>query len=367
MFFPAHDLSLAAGVKPYTPPAIAIRLQADLAVLSSWWQPIPAAPIPVPWGWNYETRRMLSQSGVSEDFLPSQEALATLRELSHRQTTIFIIQSLKDSASAKALPDFSPVAVPRLLSSPAALEAAVASASAPFLLKAPWSSSGRGLCWSRTTAPDVLLRRGRAVIRSMGGVMMEPEYTKVQDFAILFFVGQEAVRFVGYSLFDTDAAGVYRSGAMMSNEAIEQRLSPWIPAAALQRLARCFSSDLLPVLFHPLMRLTWPLGYVGVDMMICRAVDGGIFLHPAVEMNVRCTMGVVARCIHDRAVHPASTGRFVIAHAPSAALLAAQQEALARAHPAVVADGRWRAGFFPLTPLGPSSRFAAYLLLDAQG
>ncbi len=366
LFYPAHDLALAHGIRHFTPPAVAVQLQNDLEALASWWQPVSSSALPLPWGWNYETRQSLLRAGVGESFLPTLQELTALRELSSRQTTIVLLQQIKTAAEKRHSPAFDALRPPRLLTTTEELESAIADNGSPFLLKAPWSSSGRGLCWSRMTPPELLLKRGNSILREMKCVLLEPEYPKIQDFAMLFYIGGQEVQSVGYSLFDTDVKGTYQSGRIMSNDEMEQYLGQWVPVRTLRALADLYRTAILPPLFARFFNRPYHLGYVGIDMMIYGDGKRPPGLHPCIELNLRCTMGVVARQIFDRKVHPASAGRFFITHAKDAAALMAEHERLTRDFPPRRTEEQFISGYIPLTPIRNESRFAAYLLLETS-
>lgn len=134
-----------------------------------------------------------------------------------------------------------------------------------------------------------------AAIRRMGGVMGETWHEdKIQDFAMLFFVGTDEVRFVGYSLFDNDAT-TYRQGYLLSNEKIVARLG--INKALLDEISSHYVG-ILSKLFAPLMHKPWQVGFVGIDMLTYGTAED-IKISPCVEMNLRCTMGVVCRLWYD--------------------------------------------------------------------
>jgi hypothetical protein len=362
LFDPAHDLALAKGVRHFTPPVAARRLATDLAALAPLWQPDEAAEAPLPWGWNYNTCKALASTGVAPERLPSQGELETLRRLSSRTVVIDLLQRLR----ASGLPDVvtGSAVLPRAVDSAEALTELVEAQQGHFLLKAPWSSSGRGLSWSRVMPKEALLRRGAAIIREMGCVLWEPELEKVQDFAMLFYADRREVHRVGYSMFETDAMGTYRHGLVADNAEMARRLGQWVAPAALAALGQAYAERLLPDLLAPLEGRQWPLGYVGVDMMVYRTAEGELRVQPCVEVNLRCTMGVVARRIYDRLAAPGAVGTYEIDHAADAATLRERRERLLESCPPTLEGGRYRRGYFPLTAVTSESQFAAAVRLE---
>lgn len=296
LFYPSHDIALAHGVKHFNPPLAALRLQEDLASLSDVWNgPFRRGEtaFPQPWGWDWDTRKFIHEKyKIKSTQLPTDEELEALRQLSSRQTTVTLIEQLKERLRDDSLP------TPSFLSSMAETEAFMTSHK-DYVLKTPWSSSGRGLM--RSTVPaETLWKHAQATLQKMGGIMGEPWIEdKVQDFAMLFFIGSEKVEFLGYSLFDNDAT-TYRQGYLMSNERIIAKLQ--VEPERLEAIKTAYL-DLLRDLFAPLMGKTWQVGYIGIDMMTYRAsgnsADRALSISPCVEMNLRCTMGVVCRLWYD--------------------------------------------------------------------
>lgn len=291
LFYPSHDIALANGVRHFNPPQAALRLQEDLASLSDVWNgPFLRQEVafPQPWGWDWDTRKYLHDAyKVKMSQLPTDEDLASIRELSSRKTTITLIEQLKQSLND---PNFS---TPKYLQSMEEVEAFMTEKK-DYVLKTPWSSSGRGLM--RSTLPTETLRKhAKATLQRMGGIMGE-EWTenKVQDFAMLFFASSDEVRFIGYSLFDNDAT-TYRQGYLMSNECIEQKLG--LNKEYLDKIRDNYL-NILSGLFSPFMGKSWQLGFIGIDMLTYRK-EGELRLSPCVEMNLRCTMGVVCRLWYD--------------------------------------------------------------------
>ena len=59
----------------------------------------------------------------------------------------------------------------------------------------------------------------------------------------------------------------------------------------------------------------------GIDMMVCRRENGGFFLHPMVEVNLRMNMGIVALRLAERVLGNGLSGRFDIVRYPSVGAL----------------------------------------------
>ena len=157
------------------------------------------------------------------------------------------------------------------------------------VVKAPWSSSGRGIRYVNGKMNEVTENWVRRILEKQGGVMVEPYYNKVKDFGMEFFAEKDgSIRFEGLSLFITQN-GAYTGSLLASYDEKLEILSRYIPVALLEKvIERAVTGG--PRYFEGHYS-----GPFGVDMMIVAREDGnGFLLHPCVEVNMRRTMGHVA-------------------------------------------------------------------------
>lgn len=213
LFNPDQDLALASGEVNYMPPASARRMAEELALLPVWFADRPCSvlapsaynqsfleemldlfPLPaslrtqaedfsevrsvVPWGWNPALRKRLLSLGVPDAALPSMEDIGRLRDLSHRLQAVRLLSGLQvdevfcgESCYLTALAD---------------CRAFVESLEC-CLLKAPLSGSGKGLNWCKGAFTPLIERWCARIIEQQGGVVGEPVYNKVEDFAMEFY------------------------------------------------------------------------------------------------------------------------------------------------------------------------------------
>ena len=381
LFNPDNDMALASFSPYYKAPRSATKMAADLSALPAWfaeggeasvflssdrqqeWMEQNACfPLSVsyttqlssiymkvcPWGWNPALRRSLSEGGLAEDCLPTQEELQQIRLLSSRELAVDVLQQ---------------VHVPGTLGESHLLRTCdevldFLQTNSRALLKAPWSGSGKGIrpVW---TAPDEsLLGWIKRILHTQGAIAAEPFYDKVLDFAMEFRMEAGRIQWVGYSLFETDHRGAYKGNALLSNEQIEQKLSPYVSVEVLRQV----SFQLAQILENRLSARYE--GYLGVDMMICRQEAGGFAVHPCVEVNLRMNMGVVARLFYDRYVHPHSQGSYVVAfYSQPGEALSFHQEQISK-HPFQLLEGRMQRGYLSLTPVFADTTYQVYVLLD---
>ena len=278
IFNPEHDLCLAKGRAHYVPPRSAVEFaRRDAGIMSVLYPGAVCTSVydfqfsifnsqldrVVAWGWDAVVKHELMKRGVDESLLPSDEEIATIRELQHRSTVLPLQEDCHEVHSIEEMES-------------------LLSAREHWVMKAPWSGAGRGLRWVHGSLTpidrDWLLKTvatQRCVIaepnRREAGDRSGANLSSVADVALEYMDGV----FFGYSYFKT-GSGVYKENVLWTDAQIEavfpvcearERIEPWLVANV------------------------WPRyrGPLGVDLMVC--ADGSV--HVA-EINFRHTMGMVA-------------------------------------------------------------------------
>ena len=161
-----------------------------------------------------------------------------------------------------------------------------------MVLKAPLSGSGKGVRF--VTGELMETDRGwcRRTLESQGAVIVEERLDVVQEFAMLFEVGAGGIKFLGYSMFYA-SNGAYKGNLLASNGYIEEKLAKDVGMNILEGIRENVAGFLQEKFCG---RYT---GFVGVDMFLYRGGEGRVMINPAVEINLRMTMGLIARNIFD--------------------------------------------------------------------
>lgn len=316
IFNPEHDIALAANLANFTAPHAGRQLRGDLGFLPALWadagdavlvddrrraelrynrlrgrlgrdaccfvEPAELSRLEVehvePWGWDLALLSLLKRKGVGADVLPDADYISRLRQLSHRRTSAALLQQLQTDGTVGQATECCRVEQ----------VAELVEQYGQAVLKAPWSSSGRGVRFvTSATARQAEFQWLSNVLQRQGSIMVEPYYNKIKDFGVEFEAAADGIRCVGLSLFHT------RNGAYTGNVLATER-------AKREALGRYLSMDLLDQVCH---RITSVLnlgdyrGPFGVDMMVVKDADASsrrLLLHPCVELNLRRTMGHVA-------------------------------------------------------------------------
>ncbi|MDE5919182.1 MAG: hypothetical protein K2H05_06715 [Duncaniella sp.] len=299
LFNPENDLALGAGCRHYTPPPRVSALHRAGGLMPAWWSgasdcilapeatdseagwlereyglKTDLSPVgcPRPWGWSADARRQFLAAGMAAESLPSDEDVERMRFLSHRRTSVSILSALgRGDLAGCELKE---------------VGEDIAMTCGDFFVKSPWSCSGRGVFSSRGLQTDVLRSRMAGIIRRQGSVMVEKEWEKVRDFAVLFVSDGVKAGFAGWSMFEAERRGAYTGNVVAPQDVLRGRIGCDIDISGLETV---------------LSRLVAPYykGPFGVDMMVYR--DGGIEkVHPCIELNLRMTMGFVAMEVQNR-------------------------------------------------------------------
>lgn len=237
-----------------------------------------------PWGWNRCIRSMLINVGINKDIIPSEKNILKIRELSSRNNTIHLLKELRkgieDETCGESFYVDKITDIHNLLKQYGSI-----------VLKAPWSSSGRGIRYLSSDnfyAPSFVGWINN-VIRRQGNIMVEPYYNKIRDFAMEFYAQKNGrIDYCGLSLFTTEE-GCYKGNIIATEKEKLSLLSRYIPTNFLltvkNRVIKSIATFLSGAYHGPL----------GVDMMIVADDKGERFLlDPCVELNLRRTMGHVS-------------------------------------------------------------------------
>ena len=314
VFNPEHDLALAANLSNFTAPHAGRQLRADLGFIPAIWaaaddrvlvenvedaerrflrltrrpfgrfiakeqirkHQFSAVDV---WGWDLAIRAYLLRWGLDAAIMPSVTQIDVIRQLSHRRYAMQLLERLQMPSTIG-----SSFETDQMSDITGRLDSGE-----HLVVKAPWSSSGRGIRFVDGCLNIYDNGWLRHVIEKQGSVMVEPYYNKVKDFGMEFLSdGCGVVNYVGLSLFQT-SNGAYTGNILASEEEKEIAISHYIPIDLLKSVQQKICIEMGALLKD---RYT---GAFGIDMMVIRRDDGdGFLLHPCVEINLRRTMGHVA-------------------------------------------------------------------------
>ena len=305
IFNPDHDQCLANGNRYYCSSATSLKFAEDCADIMRYADDtlclLPGTDIRV-WGWDQVVRQRLLNMGIDPSLLPDDEMLERIRNLSHRRTSLEMNAFLKQKLSGQerlAYPFQTEIRdMEQLLQT--------VRKHGSCIVKAPWSSSGKGLrrLYDGEVTGNELGRIAR-LIAKQGSVIVESLDEVVLDFAMLFETDGQNTSFRGYSLFENERCA-YSRGILAGDTHIHNLLASYVGAGLVIELREALSAFLNRLLCGSYR------GPLGVDMYICRSPRGEYLLRPCVEINLRLTMGFVAHRLCSEYFSPEAEGHYAL-------------------------------------------------------
>ena len=287
IFNPEHDLCIANGDENFVPPRSAVGFAKENTDLSEHLRrPNKQRRQIIPWGWNHALKKRLINEGVDPATLPSEEELQFIRTHSRREFALDAHSRLSCGNSQIIGPDY------RIVATRVDEIKAFISANGSAVLKSPLSGSGKGIRFVRERLSESDEGWCRKTIEKQGTVIVEQRFEIIKECAMLFECHHEGIDFIGYSLFES-RNGAYSRNILASNEEIEDIIAGYIPRDTLSGIRESLKSILTDKLVGHYE------GFLGVDQMICQA-DSPILV-PVSEINLRMTMGLIARNHYDHA------------------------------------------------------------------
>ncbi|MDR0795123.1 MAG: hypothetical protein LBE79_03600 [Tannerella sp.] len=409
-FNPGHEDAIRVGTPHYTPPASVCRLMSELAFLPAWYanendyiiineaihtprfllslpetiRPpvIPIAcncpPSPMedenkiltilrsynltvfsleaaPWGLSPHSIRFFETLRSSNENIIIPPWKETYKTLTGRQTALECLSKIRSFLPGY----FEALALPHFCTTEDEIRQFTSEYSPPYILKTPFSCSGRGLYRLPSRHLDLPATSWiKGSIRKQGCISIEPALEKVCDFAMEFESdGKGHIHYKGSAVFNTLSNGSYTGNMLGSSRSIEKYLSAFIPVTHLREIRKTVASILTDLLSFEYR------GYLGIDMLIYRK-ENTFAIHPFIEINLRYTMGLVALQISKRLIHPSSTGQFMIAFNKKKYSTFNTHLQMQEKYPLRLCDSKIQSGYLALCPVLPESQYHAYILVS---
>ena len=285
IFNPEHDLCIANGDENFVAPRSAMGFAKENIDLSEHLKrPNKQRRQIIPWGWNHSLKKRLINEGIDPASLPSEKELQFIRTHSRREFALDVHSCLSCRDKQVIKPDYRMAAT-----SVGEIEAFI-SANGSAVLKSPLSGSGKGIRFIRERLSESDEGWCRRTLDKQGSVIVEQRFEIIKECAMLFECHYEGIDFVGYSLFES-RNGAYSRNILASNEEIEDVIAEYVSRDTLIAIRE----ELKEILARTLVGHYE--GFLGVDQMICQA-DSPILV-PVSEINLRMTMGLIARNQYD--------------------------------------------------------------------
>ncbi len=226
-----------------------------------------------------------------------------------------------------------------------------------LMVKAPWSSSGRGLqTITKTPVHPKIWEKLLAIVKAQDYAIVEPLLNKVLDLAFQFELKKGKVSFLGFSNFTTDYKGQYNGNNLnglpdnldtgiveFAHFIPDKIISPLIEILELSELATSYE------------------GFFGVDTLIYRNEKNELRINPCLEINVRQNMGLLSLQF-EKIISPEKKGVFKTYYNPEKTFFQFKKE-MENKNPVKIRNGKIESGFFTITDVSEKTLFGGYILV----
>ena len=400
LFNPGHEMEILCGKSHYTPPYSVQKMSTDLEMLPVWYggagsftlvrnpkashflatlpkafRPSLSSPMilnlmmkelyrrkklgekpklpPLTaniWGISprsIDAFKELKQAGMAIDIPEWKDEFVML---TNRQNSAKCLDRLQNT-----IPITPPIRVPVFCSELKEVQDYVTGNTPPFVIKTPFSSSGRGLYWVEDNGLDSrALSWVNSALKKQGSISIEPALNREFDFAAEFYSdGKGNVQYSGLSIFETQPQGQFVGCMLGTQDMLLQRLNEYISPEDYMFLVEQIGQVLSAVVGNTYC------GYMGVDMFIYKTADGDYAVHPFVELNLRYTIGLAAMQISRQFLHPESQGMLRTVSFVYNAF--SEHQRMCAEAPVKLEGSLIRSGYLSLCPVGPDTRYMAII------
>lgn len=226
-----------------------------------------------------------------------------------------------------------------------------------LMVKAPWSSSGRGLqTITKTPIHPKVWGKLLAIIKGQGYAIVEPLLNKVLDLAFQFELKKGKVSFLGVSNFTTDYKGQYNGNNLNGHPAnLDTRIvefAHFIPDKTIPPLIEILELSELAKSYE---------GFFGVDTLIYRNEKNELKINPCLEINVRQNMGLLSLQF-EKIIYPQKKGVFKTYYNLEKTFYQFKKE-MENKNPVIIKNGKIESGFFAVTDVSENTLFGGYILV----
>lgn len=221
----------------------------------------------------------------------------------------------------------------------------------PLVLKAPVSSSGRGVQIIRKPKLNTSNRQWiSGILNQQKYLIAEPFLDKVVDFSFQFKISDNEPEYLGYSVFETNTNGQYQSTVIHPevNLTINLEMDSKIEETAL----------LLKNALKNSVYARGHRGFLGIDALIYKEEEG-LKIQPCIEINSRMNMGILTMKI-ENLIHNDSFGKFELFYGSSGEFLKFTNEKATK-NSIEMKNGKLSSGFLSLVEPDENTQFGAYI------
>ena len=310
----------------------------------------------LPWGWSPAAHQLLHQlkHSCSSEFRQSPvfNWKPEHREITSRKFAIDILKQVSNPIYADYL--LPPELTPKICITQTDFENAIRQWG-KIMVKAPWSSSGRGLQpITKTPVHPKVWEKVMGIVKEQGYAIAEPYLNKALDLAFLFELKKGKVDFQGISNFCTNKKGQYEGNWLNGfPRTLEKRVlefADFVVSEIRQPLIKTIENSEMAIFYE---------GVFGVDTLIYFDENQSLKINPCLEINVRHTMGLLSLRL-EKLILQNKKGVYRIYYQPGTSFYTFKKE-MEKKHPLKISEGKIESGFLAITEANNESIFGAYI------
>ncbi|HEX7585792.1 MAG TPA: hypothetical protein VF373_13975 [Prolixibacteraceae bacterium] len=228
----------------------------------------------------------------------------------------------------------------------------------PIVIKAPMSSSGRGIQIIRKTRLSASNRQWiSGIIKQQNYLTAEPFLEKLIDLSFQFEVlSKSEINYLGYSVFETNSNGQYKGTLIHPDfKSILPGEDPDEVATMIETTAIVVLKALKKSVFANFHR-----GFLGVDALIFKHQEQ-LRIQPCMEINSRMNMGILTKFL-EKKIHPDATGKFELFYGLPGDYWNFEKQQV-QLNPVKLQDGQFFSGYLSLVESTLDKKFGAYISL----
>jgi hypothetical protein len=312
----------------------------------------------LPWGWSPSAHKFLSplKESCSSEFQQSPvfNWKPEHRAVISRKFAAKILNQLQANISADFILPFE--LSPKVCFTRNNFETAVQQWG-NVMIKAPWSSSGRGLQpITKTPVHPKVWEKVLGIVYEQGYAIVEPYLNKVLDIALQFELKKGKAEFLGISNFYTNKKGQYEgnylNGLPTNTEKYISEFADFITREIPQPIINTIENSEMAIIYE---------GIFGVDTLIYCDEKNTLKINPCLEINVRHTMGMLALRL-EKMIYREEKGIYRTFYQPGTSFHAFKKE-MEKNYPLKIVGDKIESGFFALSEAAEESLFGAYILV----
>jgi len=230
----------------------------------------------------------------------------------------------------------------------------------PLVIKAPLSSSGRGIQIIRKMNLSTSNKQWiSGVLKQQKYLIAEPFLEKLIDLSFQFLIKDNCeIDYLGFSVFETNSNGQYK-GTLIHPE-LENILSVEDYGVFKEKIGKT-----ILVINEALKKSVYAKyhrGYLGVDSLLFKD-HNQLLIQPCIEINCRMNMGIISLLL-EKKIHRDSNGKFELWYGLSGQFSDFMKEQ-SRINQLKIQKGKVCSGFLSLVEPDLSKKFGAYISLGA--